>query len=115
MFPLADGDHRLGTLVVSLPLPTTGAAGSSDRVVPALDALLAAALERDRLQAEVVETQALRRSDELKTALLRSVSHDLRTPLTAIITAGAGARRRRPLAHATASELGRAIVEEARG
>ena len=55
------------------------AGGWSERVVPALEALLAAALERDRLQAEVVETQALRRSDELKTALLRSVSHDLRT------------------------------------
>ena len=35
-----------------------------------------------------METAALRRSDELKTALLRAVSHDLRTPLTAIVTAG---------------------------
>jgi PAS domain S-box-containing protein len=32
--------------------------------------------------------EALRLSDELKTALLRSVSHDLRSPLTAIVTAG---------------------------
>src|SRR5438309_746852 len=39
------------------------------------------------LQSEVVETAALRRSDELKTAVLRSVSHDLRTPLTAILMA----------------------------
>lgn len=31
----------------------------------------------------------MRRSDEPKTALLRSVSHDLRTPLTSIIAAGA--------------------------
>jgi len=45
--------------------------------------------ERDRMQAEAIEAAALRRSDELKTALLRSVSHDLRTPLTAIIAAGA--------------------------
>ena len=71
-----------------------------ERVAPALEALLRAALDRDRLQAEVVETQALRRSDVIKTALLRAVSHDLRTPLTAIITAGArgalaGARGRR--------------------
>jgi two-component system sensor histidine kinase KdpD len=29
----------------------------------------------------------LRRSDEMKTAVLRSVSHDLRTPVTAILTA----------------------------
>jgi two-component system sensor histidine kinase KdpD len=39
------------------------------------------------LQGEVVETAALRRSDEMKTAVLRSVSHDLRTPVTAILTA----------------------------
>ncbi len=56
------------------------------RIAPALEPLLAAALERDALQAEVVETAALRRSDVIKTALLRSVSHDLRSPLTAILT-----------------------------
>jgi two-component system sensor histidine kinase KdpD len=32
--------------------------------------------------------EALRQSDALKTALLRSVSHDLRSPLTAIVAAG---------------------------
>ena len=53
---------------------------------------MAAALEREALQAEVVETAALRRCDELKTALLRAVSHDLRSPLTAIVAAGRGAR-----------------------
>ena len=57
------------------------------------------------LQAEVVETQALRRSDVIKTALLRAVSHDLRSPLTAIITAGDAVRspRSRP---AEREELG---------
>jgi K+-sensing histidine kinase KdpD len=47
------------------------------------------ARERDRMQAEAIEAEALRRSDELKTSLLRAVSHDLRTPLTSIIAAGA--------------------------
>ena len=41
------------------------------------------------MREEAIEAEALRRSDELKTSLLRSVSHDLRTPLTAIIAAGA--------------------------
>ncbi len=59
-----------------------------ERVAPALATLLTAAVERRRLGAEAVEAQALRRSDELKTALLRSVSHDLRTPLTSIVAAG---------------------------
>ena len=59
-----------------------------EQVVPSLEALIAVAVRRDELQAQVVETSALRRSDELKTAILRAVSHDLRTPLTAILTAG---------------------------
>ncbi len=80
-------------------------------MVPALEALLAAALERDRLQAEVVETRALRRSDELKTALLRTVSHDLRSPLTAIMTAGS-ALVESDISRADREELGAAIVEE---
>lgn len=83
-----------------------------ERVAPALEALLRAALDRDRLYAEVVETQALRRSDVIKTALLRAVSHDLRTPLTAIITAG-HAVRSAGLEDGERDELGLVVVEEA--
>ena len=36
----------------------------------------------------MAETAALRRADTVKTALLRAVSHDLRSPLTAISAAG---------------------------
>jgi two-component system sensor histidine kinase KdpD len=55
------------------------------RFLPSLAALLAVVAERSRLQAEALEAEALRRSDALKTALLRTVSHDLRSPLTAIL------------------------------
>jgi two-component system, OmpR family, sensor histidine kinase KdpD len=55
------------------------------RFLPSLAALLAVAVERSRLEAEALEAEALRRSDALKTALLRAVSHDLRSPLTAIL------------------------------
>jgi K+-sensing histidine kinase KdpD len=51
----------------------------------ALVALRRLTEERERLAEEVLEAEALRRSDALKTALLRSVSHDLRSPLTAIL------------------------------
>jgi K+-sensing histidine kinase KdpD len=67
--------------------------------------------ERDRIQAEAIEAGALRRSDELKTALLRSVSHDLRTPLTSIIAAGAALDS--PSATAEERhELSEAVVEQ---
>ncbi len=46
--------------------------------------LLALAVERERLLGEAAHLAAMRESDTLKTALLRAVSHDLRTPLTAM-------------------------------
>ena len=80
----------------------------------ALAKLAALAEERDRMQAEMVEAEALRRSDELKTALLRSISHDLRTPLTSIIAGGAAlgspsttSEEREELSAAVVSEGGR--------
>jgi len=52
----------------------------------ALKSLQELTAERERLAAEAVEAEALRRSDAMKTAILRAVSHDLRTPLMAILT-----------------------------
>lgn len=77
----------------------------------ALAELAALTRERDRMQAEAVEAEALRRSDELKTALLRSISHDLRTPLTSII-AGGSALGSATLTEDERAELSAAIVGE---
>ena len=87
-FPLREGTTQLGTLLVPSGLPEEALRRLQERVVPSLESLLAAGLERDRLLGEVVETRALRRADVVKTTLLRAVSHDLRTPLTAIVAAG---------------------------
>jgi two-component system sensor histidine kinase KdpD len=86
-FPLRDEARQIGTLLLPTGLPETTLRRAQERVVPALEALLGAAMERDELLGDVVETRALRRSDVIKTALLRAVSHDLRTPITAIVTA----------------------------
>jgi two-component system sensor histidine kinase KdpD len=49
------------------------------------------ARRRSQLAAErTVEAEAIRRSDTIKTAVLRAVSHDLRSPLTAIVAAASG-------------------------
>lgn len=53
----------------------------------------ALALERSALEQEVRGVEALRERDRLRGALLSSVGHDLRTPLTAIIGAAAELRR----------------------
>ncbi len=47
-------------------------------------AQLATALERERLNAEAAQAEALAGADELRSALLAAVSHDLRTPLASI-------------------------------
>src|SRR5215210_4373666 len=112
-FELTHDGGAIGTLVVGGSVPPATRTRLRERVVPALEALLAAALERDRLQTEVVEARALRRSDELKTALLQTVSHDLRTPLTAIITAGSALAEGEDVSRDDRKELGRATVEEA--
>lgn len=80
----------------------------ADRVLAELRELAA---DRDRMEAEAIEAGALRRSDELKTALLRSVSHDLRTPLTSIIAAGT-ALDSPTLTKQERHELSEAVVEE---
>jgi two-component system sensor histidine kinase KdpD len=85
--PLAVEQGREATLLVPASIDPENLERLRERIAPALEALLAAALDREALLAEVVETTALRHSDSVKTALLRSVSHDLRTPLTTILAA----------------------------
>jgi len=106
-FPLREGSRQIGTLTVDAPEPVLRRIQT--RIVPALEALLAAALERDALMADAVETAALRRSDVIKTALLRSVSHDLRSPLTAILASAEAVK----IAPEQRVELADAITEEA--
>jgi two-component system sensor histidine kinase KdpD len=106
-------NRRLGTLLVPAGTSAAGLRRMRMRVVPALEELLSAALERDALQGEVVETVALRRADVVKTAVLRAVSHDLRSPLTAISTAGE-ALALEGLSAQGHRELAAVIVEETR-
>jgi two-component system sensor histidine kinase KdpD len=112
-FPLRDGTRRLGTLLVGTDTSEASLRRLQERVVPALEALLSAALEREALLGGVVETAALRRADTVKTALLRAVSHDLRSPLTAISAAGE-AIASPALSQQEREELAAVIQEEAR-
>jgi two-component system, OmpR family, sensor histidine kinase KdpD len=88
--PLVEEGERVGTLLVPRETSERQREQLEQRVIPALTALVSAARRRELLEEQVVETRALRRIDDLKTALLRAVSHDLRSPLTAIRTAAAG-------------------------
>ena len=83
------GSRRVGRLFLPVgrlrPIRTPKA-----RLLPALASLLAGASDRERLRGKALEAETFRRSDATKTAILRSVSHDLRSPLTAIRAAAEG-------------------------
>src|SRR6266540_409825 len=83
---LRAGDLSIGRLFLEAE-PDTEVA---DRLLPGLASLLAVAIDRERLGRRAVEAETLRRSDAIKTAILRAVSHDLRSPLTAIRAATEG-------------------------
>ena len=91
-YPLVAGARRVGS--VALEGQHAGTAAARRRLLPALGSLVGVALDRERLAQEAVEAEALRRSDALKTAVLRAVSHDLRSPLMAILTAASALSRR---------------------
>ena len=84
----------LGTLTIEDPanwvalISFLGASTLASRLMAMAQAQAAAAQERQRevevLFAKASHLEAVRESEALKTALLRAVSHDLRTPLTAM-------------------------------
>ncbi len=65
--------------------PKALATAENERFALALLDQGAIALERAELAAAAVDAEALRRSDRLRSALLNSVSHDLRTPLATVL------------------------------
>jgi two-component system sensor histidine kinase KdpD len=110
--PLIAGTRRVGTII--LRGPRWPRRGRESPLLPALASLLAVAIDQERLTAEALEAEALRRSDALKTALLRSVSHDLRSPLMTILTsASALSRHDLALAGGDREELLAGILSEA--
>ena len=113
-FPSAFGrDVYLPLLVGGKPTGALVARGTnaSKQALESAARLVALAVERERFIEENAHMQALRESEALKTSLLRAISHDLTTPITAI-TLRTESLRRRGAADGETLEDVNAIAEE---
>lgn len=81
--PFAPGAAERGVLRVRGPLSTPPLV-DVERLLRSFADQASVALNRALLAEEAAQTEVLRRADEFKSLILSGVSHDLRTPLTAI-------------------------------
>lgn len=84
MLPIATTDRAIGVLAIEQAEGAPPISVDAELVLVTFAAQAALAIDRTRLTEEAARSAALAQSDELKSALLAAVSHDLRTPLATI-------------------------------
>jgi two-component system, OmpR family, sensor histidine kinase KdpD len=114
MVPVKLRERRAGTIFLVRAPNGPRFSPSDDRLLSAAADQLGFALERALLRREATEAEVLRRADDLKTALLNAISHDLRTPLASILTS-AGSLLQEDVSWTVSDqrEFAATIVEEA--
>lgn len=115
VLPLIGAGAVPGVAVVRGPDPSRPLGGSSRTTLEALASQAAAALERTILAERHEQAQLEVEAERLRTALLSSLSHDLRTPLASIEGAASSLLQDAvPLTLESRRELASAILEESR-
>ena len=84
ILPVRIGDRAAGQLIVVRRRGTRPLGERDSRFLGVVATQLASLAERVDLQRDATEAEVLRQANELKTALLNAVSHDMRTPLASI-------------------------------
>jgi len=87
--PVLDREHRICYMPLRMGVRSVGAIGLagcdlSRETLEAIGSLAAIAIERANTVETLTRTEAARESDRLRSILLDSVTHEFRTPLTAI-------------------------------
>ena len=87
--PRIDSQRQLALMPLRMGLRTVGSLGVSGsqlsrQTLDAMSSLIAIAIERVRAVENLSRTEAARESEQLRSVLLDSVTHEFRTPLTAI-------------------------------
>jgi two-component system sensor histidine kinase KdpD len=84
--PLTIGDRVLGILRLDGPIGYTPFREHPERLLEAFTSEAALAVQRVELFQAAAHADALKQADEMKSALMTSISHDLKTPLAGIKT-----------------------------
>ncbi len=112
--PLPDSRGRGGVLAVVPADPRRFVDPAQRALLDVFAAQVASALERARLAEEAQRAQLEMESEKLRSSLLSSVSHDLRTPLTVISAAASALLESNPAVGAEArQDLLQTVHEEA--
>ncbi|MBK9072221.1 MAG: sensor histidine kinase KdpD [Myxococcales bacterium] len=110
--PIGDPEHHAFTLVLEphnrLPLR-----GEQREFLEAFVRQASIAFDRLRLADEARRAAIAAHTEEMRSAMLSAVSHDLRTPLAAITGAATSLKAEPPLTSATSRELVDAICDQA--
>jgi two-component system sensor histidine kinase KdpD len=84
LIPLLVGNRVIGVLRVDGPIGETPFRDNPEPLLAAIASEAALAVQRTELASAAAHAEALREADEMKTALMASISHDLKTPLASI-------------------------------
>src|SRR5262249_52431443 len=84
MGPLKIDQRSMGVMPLDGPIGASPFRHQPQRLLTAVASEAAAALQRSELASAAAHAEALRQADEMKTALMASISHDLKTPLAGI-------------------------------
>ncbi|MCL4417219.1 MAG: ATP-binding protein [Actinobacteria bacterium] len=82
--PLQTATQRFGVLYIDMAKDRKSYTDSKIRIVVSIANQASAFLERKHLQSMAVQADALREADRLKSTLISSVSHELKTPLSSL-------------------------------
>jgi len=84
LMPLVVGDRVIGVLRLDGPIGDSPFREHPEQLLSAVASEAALAVQRAELGRAAAHAEALRQADEMKSALMASISHDLKTPLAGI-------------------------------
>lgn len=112
-FPLVGSQGTCGAIAIKIAEIERLLLPDERRLLEACASQLALALERDQLAIDAAEARIQAEAEQVRSSLLSSVSHDLKTPLAAIAGASSSLLEVNSLDEATRRQLLETVADEA--